>query len=255
VKAAVLLPALLLVAAGCRHKPTAVAAPPPPPAIAPAAGAGAAATGNARPGEAGGAAVPTVPGGNELLIPQGPPISSEVGVASWYGTPYKGRKASDGSVYDEDAMTAAHRTLPLGSIVRVTNLTNGQQVLVRITDRGPFVDGRIIDLSPAAAKAINMYRAGISKVRLEAYGPPAGSDAAGRWCVQIGAFLDPADALQLKNDLKRRYASAKVIEFASSTGHWVRIDPKVDDRATAEEIADSIHIPDPNAAPYVIRLN
>ena len=176
-------------------------------------------------------------------------------MASWYGPPYHNRQAADGSIYDQNAMTAAHRTLPMGSIVRVTNLTNNESVMVRITDRGPFIDGRIIDLSLAAAKMVDIYRPGTAKVRVEAYGPPAGSDPAGRWCVQIGAFLDEADAIQLKNDLMRRYSTAKVIEFAGPTGHWVRINPPNQDRATADRIADSIHIPDPRAQPYVVRLN
>jgi rare lipoprotein A len=178
-----------------------------------------------------------------------------VGLASWYGPPYTNRKAADGSIYDQNAMTAAHRTLPMGTVVRVTNLNNGQSVMVRITDRGPFIDGRIIDLSLAAAKTIDVYRPGTAKVRVEAFAPPEGSDPAGRWCVQIGAFLDPADAIQLKADLMRRYATAKVIEFAGPTGHWVRINPKDGDRATADRIADSIHIPDPGAQPYIVRLN
>ena len=97
-----------------------------------------------------------------------------LGSASWYGPPYTGAKAADGTIYDQNAMTAAHRELPMGSIVRVTNLTNNQSVMVRITDRGPFVEGRIIDLSLAAAKAMDVYRTGVAKVRVEAYAPPAG---------------------------------------------------------------------------------
>jgi rare lipoprotein A len=247
------LPLLLLAAAGCGHKTATVYAPPPP-AIAPAPAANTAAVvppprPGASPGANPGESAGTVPG---LPAPEGEPFSREEGTASWYKTPYAGRKAADGNVYDENAMTAAHRTLPMGSIVRVTNLANGQQVLVRINDRGPFVDGRIIDLSPAAARAIDMYRAGVSRVRLEAYAPPAGFDLAGKWCVQIGAFLDEADAIQLKNDLKRRYSSAEVTEFGSSTGHWVLIKPRNQDRATADEIAAGIHIPD--AEPYLVRL-
>jgi len=176
-------------------------------------------------------------------------------MASWYGSTFTNRKAADGSVYDQNAMTAANRELPMGSIVRVTNLANNQSVIVRITDRGPFYGDRIIDLSLAAAKAVDIYRPGTAKVRVEAYPPPAGYDLAGKWCVQIGAFMDPADAVQLKNDLLRRYATAKVIEFAGDTGHWVRIYPKNPDKAIASQIADSIHIPDPGAQPYLVRLD
>jgi rare lipoprotein A len=178
-------------------------------------------------------------------------------MASWYGPPYTNRHAADGSVYDQNAMTAAHRELPMGSIVRVTNLANNKSVLVRITDRGPFVDGRIIDLSLAAAKAVDVYRAGVARVRVEAFAPPErqGLEPPGRWCVQIGAFLDEADAIQLKNDLMRRYATAKVIQFAGPTGHWVRINPKNPDKATVTQIAAAIHIPEPGVQPYLVRLN
>jgi rare lipoprotein A len=152
-------------------------------------------------------------------------------------------------------MTAAHRELPLGAIVRVTNLSNNQSVVVRINDHGPFYGDRIIDLSLGAAKVIGVYRTGVAKVRLEAYAPLAGYDPAGKWCVQIGAFLDGADAVQLKNDLMRRYATAKVTEFPGATGYWVLIKPQSQDKATARRIADDIHIPDPGVQPYIVRLN
>lgn len=258
-RCAALLPLLMGAVAGCHHKQTAVIAP--PAAAAPAVVTPRQTAANVPPARPGATVppsagtVPGLPNQGEPLQPEGEPISTETGIASWYGPGFIGRKAADGTLYDPNAMTAAHRTLPLGTIVRVTNLTNQQQVLVRINDHGPFVEGRILDLSPAAAKAIDMYRAGIAKVRIEAWPPPLGADAAGKWCVQIGAFLDPDDAQQLKNDLKQRYPSAKVAEFAGNTGHWVRIDPKSQDRATAQAIMDSIHIPDPNAQPYLIRLN
>jgi rare lipoprotein A len=186
---------------------------------------------------------------------KGKPAVVEVGLASWYGPPYAGRKGADGTVYDQNAMTAANLTLPLGSMVRVTNLANEQTVIVRITDRGPFVRGRIIDLSLAAAKATGVYRAGVAKVRIEAYTPPPGPNSipGGRWCVQIGAFYNPEDAIQLKNDLTRRYATAKVIEFQGPTGYWVRINPKQPDKATAMTVAESIHIPD--AEPFLTRTD
>jgi len=238
--------------AGCHHKQQAVYQPPPPPVQPADVERQARPT---RPNTGNSAPVVRPPGTAEQPEAHGRPVSSEVGIASWYGPPYHNRQAADGSIYDQNAMTAAHRTLPMGSVVRVTNLSNGQSVVVKITDRGPFIDGRIIDLSLAAAKSIDVYRPGVAKVRVEAFAPPEGSDPAGRWCVQIGAFLDPADAVQLKADLMRRFTTAKVIEFAGPTGHWVRINPPNGDRATADRIADSIHIPDPNAQPYLVRLN
>jgi len=183
---------------------------------------------------------------------QGKPVSTEVGLASWYGPPYHNRAGADGSIYNENALTVAHRTLPMGTVVRVTNISTGESVLARVTDRGPFVPGRILDLSLAAAKSIGVYRAGVAKVRIEAFAKP-GADPEGRWCVQIGTFLTADDANQLKNDLLRRYASAKVIEFAGPTGFWVRINPVPADHSAALRIADSIHIPD--AEPYLVRLN
>jgi len=91
----------------------------------------------------------------------------ELGVASWYGGKFHGRRAADGSRFNTHEYTAAHKTLPFGSIVRVTNLKNGKSCIVRINDRGPFIEGRIIDLSVAAAKEIGMYSSGISKVKVE----------------------------------------------------------------------------------------
>ncbi len=101
--------------------------------------------------------------------------STETGVASWYGFPYDGRRAASGEVYDMRQLTAAHRRLPFQTWVEVTNLSNGKQVDVRINDRGPFVKGRILDLSQAAARDIDMLRAGTARVRLKVIPPPSTS--------------------------------------------------------------------------------
>jgi hypothetical protein len=93
--------------------------------------------------------------------------SSEIGIASWYGHPYHGRKAANGEKYDMNRLTAAHRLLPFGTRVRVCSLRNARIVEVRITDRGPFVEGRLIDLSRAAARVLGFQRAGLELVRLE----------------------------------------------------------------------------------------
>jgi rare lipoprotein A len=102
----------------------------------------------------------------------------ETGIASWYGEPYHGRKTASGEIYDMNQRTAAHRTLPFGTWVEVTNLTNAKRVPVRITDRGPFVDGRIIDLSRAAATEIDMIGPGTARVRLKVIRAPARSASA-----------------------------------------------------------------------------
>ena len=159
-------------------------------------------------------------------------------MASWYGAPYHNRAGSNGKIYNMNAMTAAHRTLPLGSIVRVTNLKTGHSALVRITDRGPFIDGRIIDLSLAAAKKIDVWRAGLAEVRLEVMETPAPLDSGGRWAVQIGSFEKQKEARDLAAHLERRYHTAKVLTFISPVGvWWVRVRVLDDDRKRAEEVA------------------
>jgi rare lipoprotein A len=165
-------------------------------------------------------------------------IFEETGMASWYGAPYHNRRGSNGEIYNMHAMTAAHKTLPLGSIVRVTNLKTRSSAIVRITDRGPFVDGRIVDLSLAAAKAIDVYLPGVAKVRLEVLETPAPLETGGRWAVQIGSFPDEKDANALVDRLQRRYHTAKVTSFSSPVGDWwVRVRVFQDDRTRAEALA------------------
>ena len=133
-----------------------------------------------------------------------------------------------------NAMTAAHLTLPLGSIVRITNLKTGNSAMVRITDRGPFVPGRIVDLSLAAAKALDVYLPGTAKVRLEVLQAPVPLDMGGRWAVQIGSFTGQKAAAELAEHLQKRYQTAKVIKFVSPVGDWwVRVRVLDDDRQRA----------------------
>lgn len=111
-------------------------------------------------------------------VPAHEPNYNEVGIASWYGPTFHGKGSASGEVFDEMAMTAAHPTLPIPSLVRVTNLQNGKSVVVRLNDRGPFVDDRIIDLSKAAGAALDMHKNGTAKVRVEYVGPaPAEANA------------------------------------------------------------------------------
>ena len=153
-----------------------------------------------------------------------------------------------------NAMTAAHLTLPLGSIVRVTNVKTGHTAVLRITDRGPFVEGRILDVSLAAAKALDVYLPGTAKVRLEVLEAPAALDAGGRWAVQIGSFADAKGAAELAEHLQRRYQTAKVLKFASPTGDWwVRVRVLNDDRQRAQRLAHETQVAD--APVFLVRLD
>jgi peptidoglycan lytic transglycosylase len=186
--------------------------------------------------------------------PNAKPLFVETGLASWYGAPYDKRPGSNGKIYDMNAMTAAHRTLPLGSVVRVTNVRTGDSALVRITDRGPFIPGRIIDLSLAAAKKVDVWRPGVAKVRLDVLELPAPMDKGGRWAVQIGAFEDQAAADRMADRLSRRYHTAKVLCFSSPIGNWwVRVRVLNDDRSRAEEMAHDTKSPE--GAVFLVRLD
>jgi rare lipoprotein A len=181
------------------------------------------------------------------------PILTEEGYATWYTAPYAGRKSANGQVFDDDAMTAAHRTLPMGSLVVVTNLKTGQSSAMRITDRGPFVEGRMLDLTVAAAKATGIYRVGMAPVRMDVYQTPKPIDTGGRWCVQIGAFHSESDAIRLKRELLRKYSDANVIEFPGEKSYWVRIRPEGDNREMAEYIAQ--HLRPTEGEAYLTRLD
>ena len=135
----------------------------------------------------------------------------EIGIASWYGPGFHGRKTASGEFYNMYKLTAAHKTLPLGTYVRVINLENGKSVVVKINDRGPFVPGRIIDLSYAAAKRIGMLKKGTAKVKLIALGRRVDHHyrqenyEKGRFYVQVGAFKNKLNAYRFKHKLLRKY--------------------------------------------------
>lgn len=152
------------------------------------------------------------------------------------------------------AMTAAHRTYPLGSIVRVTNLKTGSTALVRITDRGPFIPGRVVDLSLAAAQKVDVVRPGVAKVKVELMESPAAAGLPGKWAVQIGGFPDEKVATKVADHLTRRYHSAKVLRFASPAGDWwIRVRVLDDDHTRAQKLAAETRTPE--GAVFVVRLD
>jgi rare lipoprotein A len=147
------------------------------------------------------------------------PGDTEEGLASWYGHPYHGRAAADGEIYDMEKMTAAHRTLPFHTWVRVYDLDNNRTVEVRITDRGPFVAGRIIDLSHAAARELSMIGPGVARVRIEVIGTPPDA-APGLFAVQVGAFRDRANAERVRSQMEARYGSARLLQRPENPAIW-----------------------------------
>ncbi len=246
---------------GCGHKQQAAYVPPPPPAYAPVGPAPAyktfppsvsAAAPPAAIGSAAGVVGADTPADLEFVEAH-QPIWTETGVASWYGPPYDKHRGANGEIFDERMLSAAHRELPLGSLLRVTNVRTGQSSVMRVTDRGPFVPGRVLDLSLASAKAIGVWAPGTATVRIEVFAAPKAIGEGGRWCVQIGAFKSEGKALALQRKLQGKYATANVIEFTGPTGHWVRIRPVGDDRARAREIESAVR-PEEGAA-YLTRLD
>jgi rare lipoprotein A len=253
VATAILVSLLSFLLTGCGgHKQARVDVPPPPPISEPAPQP-APTTSSAEP-----AAKATVPTRQEddafRNLQNAKPISVETGLASWYGGPYHNRRGSNGEIYNMHAMTAAHRTLPLGSIVRVINVKTGDAALVRITDRGPFVEGRILDLSQAAAKKIDIMQAGVAMVRIEVLSAPSPLETGGRWAVQIGAFEKEHSADKLADHLSHRYQTAKVQCFSSPVGDWwVRVRVQDDDRKRAEEVAHNTQTP--QGSIFLVRLD
>jgi len=145
----------------------------------------------------------------------------EEGNASWYGPPFHGRRASNGEIYDMNKLTAAHRTMAFNTMVRVTNLSNGKTVVVRITDRGPFVENRIIDLSRAAAQAIESIGPGVVPVRLEVMS--ANDPFGGYFTVQIGAFKEKANADRLRERMDALYPPATIQQVTLDDGTFYRV--------------------------------
>ncbi len=196
--------------------------------------------------------------------------STETGVASWYGHPYHGRRAANGEIYDMERMTAAHRTLPFGTWVRVKNLENNQTVEVRITDRGPFARGRILDLSHAAAVSIAMVGPGIAKVKITVIAAPAVIETAAApapplaapsapeiFAVQVGAFADRNSAEQIRSSMERLYGSAKIVMRDGRPVLWRVLVGRESTPEGAEALAERIRGDaevKPGAA-FVVRLD
>ena len=147
----------------------------------------------------------------------------ERGVASWYGPGFHGNKTANGERYDMHQLTAAHRTLPLGSIAVVRSMSTGQQVTVRINDRGPFARGRVLDLSLAGAHALGMTGAGTDQIELRVVGYQGRTADMGVLRVQVGSFSDQQNALNLLERTKHFYLDGRIQVVDLSEGKRYRV--------------------------------
>ncbi len=161
----------------------------------------------------------------------------QIGKASWYGRKFHGRKTANGEIYDMYAISAAHKTLPIGTYVRVHNLHNNKKIVARINDRGPFVRGRIIDLSYAAAKKIGIVGPGTAKVKIVALGVSEVSEPktdkhrtcvpvnyyAGNFTFQVGAFCDLQNAERFREKLAQKYRNAHITTYDDGDTIYYRV--------------------------------
>lgn len=234
-----LLLSISIAVAGCGHRTYTTRAPAPAPQQAPAPGA-------------------------QIPAPSGPPPAAErqpavpgqyveKGIASWYGAPFNGHRTSDGEIYNMYEFTAAHRTLPFGSVVQVTDLSNGRQIDVRINDRGPFVNNRIIDLSYSAAKALGMVGPGTAPVRLQVVSGP--SPVEGFFGVQVGAFSVQDNAERLRAGLAARYSPVVIVPYDSPSGLFYRVRVgRLATESAARNLAARLRADD-SLTTFVVRLD
>ncbi len=179
---------------------------------------------------------------------------TETGLASWYGHPYHGRPAANGEIYDMEKLTAAHRTLPFDTWVHVVNITNDKAVDVRITDRGPFIDGRVIDLSHAAARAIDLIGPGVAPVRIELIRPPESAPAAA-FAVQVGAYRNRDNAERVRSAMAARYGPAKLVLRQGNPSVWRVLVGAEATEAGATVLSDRIRRESGEKTAFVVRLD
>ena len=147
----------------------------------------------------------------------------QYGVASWYGSDFHGKPTSSGEIYDMHQLTCAHKTLPLGTTVMVTNIENGKSLELKVNDRGPFLKERIIDLSYAAAKILGMWEKGTAYVKVEVIGPLI--EQVQQFSVQVGSFIDEANAKKLAEELRKNFENVYIttLETVTQKYHRVRV--------------------------------
>jgi rare lipoprotein A len=174
---------------------------------------------------------------NCVRVSYPPSETVQTGVASWYGPNFHGKTTSNKEVYDMYDLTAAHKSLPFGTYVVVTNLNNGKSVTVRINDRGPFVKGRIIDLSYAAAKAVDMIDTGKAPVKLEILTDISPKKSSQKFSVQVGSFVQEDNAKTLKKELQKNFQNVYISSFKTVNQVYYRVRIKAKDLDMAKTLA------------------
>jgi rare lipoprotein A len=202
------------------------------------------------------ARVPVAAPGRQGTAPPAPVATGliERGLASWYGHPYHGRRAADGEIYDMETMVAAHKTLPFQTMVRVRNIGNEKTVDVRIIDRGPFVQGRVIDLSHAAAQAIGLIGPGVGQVEITVIQAPSNAGA-GVFAVQVGAFREKANADRTERNMVSAYGAGKAVLRAGDPPLWRVMAGRESSTAAAEVLARRIREEQKMPEAFVVRLD
>jgi len=181
-------------------------------------------------------------------------MEGEVGIASWYGHPYHGRRTASGEIYNMHDFTAAHRTLPFDTRVKVCNLENGKEVVVRINDRGPFVEGRVIDLSFAAAQALSIT--GVAQVRLALLGSAPSKASSGFFSVQVGAFRNRENAERLKATIGRYFRPVFIQEFDRGDGYFYRVRVgQANSEAAAQQLGRDLARANLATETFVVRID
>jgi rare lipoprotein A len=178
---------------------------------------------------------------------------TEQGIASWYGVPYHGRPAADGEIYDMETLVAAHRVLPFNTWLKVTNLANNQSVNVRVIDRGPFVKGRFLDLSKAAARSIGLLGPGVGEVRIEVIAAPKDIPVNDFYAVQTGAFTNRDSAEVLRAKYAERFGNAQLALKQGSVPLWRVLVGKEPSLEAAQQLA--LVLGAENKSVFVVRLD
>ena len=165
--------------------------------------------------------IPVIPVPPSTVAPQvTDAVYRETGVASWYGRDFQGRTTASGEIFDQNGISAAHRTLPLGTVLSVTNLDNFKSIKVRINDRGPFVKSRVLELSFGAAKELGFASQGTARVKIESLEPVRDPAV---YAVQAAAFAEEENAKTLKARLQRKFETVYIISHESNVGKFYRV--------------------------------